>query len=102
MMIGLVRDTFQKDLYSAQQIIKLKADTTRIYPLLVIKNTQIEKFYKAGYYHPLLLADAVEQTAKLCATFEENHVKILKVGLHPSAEIQDTEERIAGPFHISF
>lgn len=102
MMIGLPSDSREKSVETAKQIVSLGAVSTRIYPLLVIKNTEIEKLYYQHEYTPLSVDDAVRITAELVRIFENNNVKILKVGLHPSEAFTKGGELIAGPFHSSF
>jgi histone acetyltransferase (RNA polymerase elongator complex component) len=102
MMVGLPGDDAETALKTAQQIIDLGAHETRIYPLLVIKNTELENQYRQGLYTPLTLEEAVNQTAPIYELFEKNKVVILKVGLHPSEGFNSGEELIAGPYHPNF
>ncbi len=102
MMVGLPGDTPEKSYETAQKIIGLKAQYTRIYPTLVIKNTDLETAYLKGLYTPLTLEQAVKWVAPLIPLFEENQVQILRIGLHPSEGFITRETLIAGPFHVSF
>ena len=102
MMIGLPGDTFETAMQTANEIVDLGANSTRIYPTLVIKGTALEKLYNNGIYQPLSLEDAVSWTKEILRTFEKNNITILRVGLHPSEELVDGKSLIAGPFHPSF
>lgn len=102
MMIGLPGDTKEKSIYTAQKIIELGAENTRIYPTLVIRDTKLEALYKNGEYEALSLNEAVDWTADILELFEQANVKILRVGLHPSEGLLDGSELVAGPFHPSF
>ena len=102
MMIGLPGDTEEKSMYTGKRIIELGATSTRIYPTLVIRDTILQKWFTGGKYVPLTLADAVHQTKKLLLLFENAHMQILRVGLHPSEGLLNGTELIAGPFHRSF
>jgi len=102
MMIGLPGDTPAKALSTAQKIIELGASCTRIYPALVIKDTDLAEWFRAGKYTPLSLHEAVCQALEVMELFEEHHVKILRVGLHPSEGLLNRETLVAGPFHVSF
>ncbi len=102
MMIGLPGDSFEKSLETANKIVELGADNTRIYPALVIKDTAMHLWYKKGKYTPLSLEEAVNWTKQILPVFENAGVKVIRVGLHPSEGLLDGEELIAGPFHISF
>jgi len=102
MMIGLPGDTFETAKQTANDIVELGANNTRIYPTLVIKGTALEKLYKNGIYQPLSLENAVSWSKEILRTFEKNNITILRVGLHPSEELVDGKSLIAGPFHPSF
>ena len=102
MMIGLPGDTFDKSLATAQKIVDLGAKYSRIYPTLVIKDTDLEQEYKNGNYIPLTLEQAVDRCAQIVPIFEQNGVQILRLGLHPSEGLIHHETLIAGPFHVSF
>ncbi len=102
MMIGLPGDTAGKSLSTAKEIIRLGADCTRIYPTLVIKNTELEQLYLKGRYQPLPIVEAISQVADLAPLFIEADVKILRIGLHPSEGLLDRSILVAGPFEVAF
>ncbi len=102
MMIGLPGDTFEKSVYTAKEIIRLGAVSTRIYPTLVIKNTELEQWYLDGKYTPLPLNEAIEQVAGIVPLFMDADVKILRIGLHPSEGLLDRSSLVAGPFEVAF
>lgn len=102
MMIGLPGDTPEKSIYTAKEIIRLGADNTRIYPTLVIKNTELEKLFLGGKYTPLSLEEAISRVADIVPLFTDAGVKILRIGLHPSEGLLDKTSLVAGPFHVAF
>ena len=102
MMIGLPGDTLKKSIFTAKRIIDLGASDTRIYPVLVIKDTTLCHWYKQGKYRPLSLEEAVHRTKEILPLFEQAGVKVLRVGLHPSEGLLSGDELAAGPFHPSF
>lgn len=102
MMIGLPGDTLQKSLFTAQRIIELGADNTRIYPTLVIKDTALAKMFEEGKYEPLSLDEAVQWSKMIYAPFEMSNVQVIRMGLHPSEGLIDGAELVTGPFHPSF
>ncbi|MDP4266158.1 MAG: radical SAM protein [Bacteroidota bacterium] len=102
MMIGLPGDSYSKSLYTASKIVELKADCVRIYPVLVIKDTELEELYNKGIYKPLSLAEAIEIAKDILLLFESAGIEIIKVGLHPSEELKSDKALVAGPYHVSF
>lgn len=102
MMIGLPGDTIDKSRNTAKKIIELGALTTRIYPTLVIRDTQLEKMYEAATYLPLSLEEAVHWVAEIVPLFVQADVKVLRIGLHPSEGLLNKTSLVAGPFHVAF
>lgn len=102
MMLGLPGDNEEKDLYTANEIIKLRPDFVRIYPALVIRDTYMEYMYNKGEYKPLSVDEAVEISKKLYIEFTSNNIKIIRIGLQPTEEINVGKDVIAGPFHPAF
>lgn len=101
MMIGLPFDSFEKDMRTAEDIVRLGAKETRIYPCITLKDTALERLYLAGKYQPLSLEDAVSQSAKIYRYFIENDVNVLRIGLHASEDLNGAAY-VAGPYHNNF
>ncbi len=102
MMTGLPGDTVEKAIDTAKRIVELKADTTRIYPALVLKNSSLAAMYRDNIYTPQTLEEAVALCAEIFILFEKVGVKVLRMGLHPSESFYDGESLLAGPFHPAF
>ena len=79
--------------------IKLNPDFVRIYPTIVLKNTELENWFNSGEYTPLSLGEAIEITSEMISRFREKEIQVIKVGLH--SDIGE-ENIIAGPYHQSF
>ena len=102
LMVGLPSSKLQDEINSVIMSIKLKADEARLYPVLVIKNTYLEKMYTSKKYAPLSENQAIPRTAKLLALFEKNNITVLRCGLHPSENLLSGRDILSGPFHPAF
>ena len=106
MMVGLPESTTVDEINTAKQLIKLKPRMVRIYPVLVIKNTKLEKDYNEGKYKPLTVTQAVEVCKELVKLFVKKHIEVIRIGLQPTDTItnpdNDKSEVVAGPFHPAF
>ena len=106
MMVGLPESTELDDLNTARDLAKLKPKIVRIYPVLVIKDTQLEEDYKKGNYEPLELSKAVERCKELCYFFAKNKINVIRIGLQNTDTICDPEmegsQVVAGPYHETF
>jgi histone acetyltransferase (RNA polymerase elongator complex component) len=102
MMIGLPGDTRKTAVQTAEDIVSLGAENSRIYPTLVIKGTALATLYAEGKYKPLELDEAVKISKEVFRILDENNVKIIRTGLHASEELTSEKSLIAGPYHPSF
>ena len=98
MMTGLYGDCDEFAIKTAEEIIKLKPDTVRIYPTIVLKNTDLAALYIDNKYKPQTLKNAVELCARLLKMFEGENIKVIRLGLHSIEE----NSYIAGPWHPAF
>ena len=84
MMTGLYGSDVEKDIYTAKQFILIKPDTVRIYPTVIMKNTELEKIYLEGKFVPYTLEESIELCSKLIMMFETADINIIRLGLHYS------------------
>lgn len=103
-MTGLPGDTRDKSLATARKVISMSPEIVRIYPVLVIKGTELERQYIKGNYLPQRLEEAVELCAELLKLYESNNIKVIRIGLQATTNInQDSQSDVAaGPVHPAF
>lgn len=101
-MVGLPGDSFEKDINTARKSIAMKPDICRIYPSLVVKDTPMEKMYEMNLYKPYSLDEAVEICKVLYGMYEANDIKVIRIGLQPTEEINEGGDIVSGPFHPAF
>lgn len=102
MMVGLYGDSDEGALFTTDALIALKPSCVRIYPTLVIKDTMLYDLFVRGKYKPLDIESAVELCTKLLLRFEQAGIKVLRIGLLASDNINLESDVVAGPFHPSF
>ena len=106
MMVGLPESTAQDDINTAKELIKLKPKIVRIYPVLVIKDTPLQKEYENGEYVPLTVTQAVERCKEIVSLFNKKKINVIRIGLQNTEEISDpstsSSQVVAGPFHPAF
>lgn len=103
-MTGLPKDSREKCLNTARQVISMSPDIVRIYPVLVIKGTALERQFISGAYVPQKLDEAVELCAELLEMYESNGINVIRIGLQTSDNINEgiESEVAAGPIHPAF
>ena len=106
MMVGLPESTKQDEINTAKEIIKLKPKIVRIYPVLVIKKTELAQEYEKGDYTPLTVNQAVERCKEIVAMFNKNKIEVIRIGLQNTEEISDPNNEasqvVSGPYHPAF
>ena len=106
MMVGLPESTALDEVTTAKNLIKLKPKIVRIYPVLVIKNTELEDMYKKGEYTPLSINQAVERCKEVVKLFNDKNIEVIRIGLQNTEEITDpsieSSQVVTGPYHPAF
>ncbi len=106
MMVGLPDSTRIDEINTARQLIKLKPKMVRIYPVLVIKDTELEKDYLDGTYKPVTVTQAVETCKELVYMFDKKKIDVIRIGLQNTDNITspdiDGSDVVAGPYHPAF
>lgn len=106
MMVGLPESTRIDEINTAKELIKLKPKMIRIYPVLVIRNTKLEKEYEKGIYEPITLVQAVEICKELVRMFANKNIDVIRIGLQSTQEISDPRNKesevVSGPYHPAF
>jgi len=97
MMLGLPGDTREKMINTAKDIISLEPSCVRLYPTLVVEDTELSNMYQRGEYAPLSTEEAVEILSEIIPMFKEKGIEIIRVGLQTTDEIN--EDTVKGPYH---
>ena len=101
-MVGLPGDTEASLMESTRQLADLGPDVARIYPLLVLKGSQVAKWYKDGQYVPLDLEKAIDLVKQMVLLFQDHQITVIRVGLQASEMMEDPSMVKAGPWHPAF
>lgn len=100
MMTGLYGSTPEKDLQTAIRFVELNPDTVRIYPTVVMKDTELASLYTSGEYQPYSLNQSISLCAKLILLFEQANIKIIRLGLHDSDSLR--QNSLCDNYHPAF
>ena len=106
MMVGMQDSNEIDDLNTAKDLAKLKPKIVRIYPVLVIKGTELEREMNEGNYEPLELEKAIERCKEITYFFNSKKIKVIRIGLQTTDTICNPKnagsEVVAGPYHEAF
>ena len=97
---GLYKSTMEDEQQTIEGVLKIKPDTIRIYPIVVIEGTKLADYYKKGEYELMPFEDMVSLCADMMMQFEQSDIRVIKCGLHASDGVEG--ERVAGFYHPAF
>ena len=97
---GLYKSTMEDEQQTIEGVLKIKPDTIRIYPIVVIEGTKLADYYKNGGYELMPFEDMVSLCADMMMQFEQSDIRVIKCGLHASDGVEG--ERVAGFYHPAF
>lgn len=98
MMTGLPGDTDESCVETAKRIIALRPDGVRIYPTVIVRDTELYDMWKAGTYKEHTVSDAVRVCAKITKLFDEAGIPIIRMGLNPTEDLSGGDA-VGGAYH---
>lgn len=100
MMTGLYRDTPERCLETAREFVRLKCDTVRIYPTVILRGTLLGQLYERGEFKSFGFEETVGLCAELLGIFSEAGIPVIRLGLHASADVE--RKMLGGVYHPAF
>lgn len=101
LMIGLPGDTHEKSIRSAEEAAKIGPSIARLYPTVIIRETELYEMYRRGEYSPLTMEEAIRTTKDMYRILTVAGVNVIRVGLKSTDLIHEGGE-IAGGYHPAF
>ncbi len=95
---GFTGDTFNETISVLKDV---KPDYVRIYPVIVLKDTELADMFKRNKYAPLSMDSALKYTSILHKECMIKNIDVIKVGLH-SDVLFSSDNVVAGPYHPAF
>jgi len=100
LMVGLPGENTTSFLTGVNLLGKIKPDFVRLYPVVVVKNSELEKQYQADSYKPLTMNKAIALATLFQLRMQQFNIPVIRIGLQPSRELES--QLVTGPFHPSF
>lgn len=98
MMTGLPGDTEESCIETAREIIALSPDGVRIYPTVIVRDTELYDMWKAGAYTEHTVEDAVSVCSKISRMFDTAGIPIIRMGLNPTEDLSGGDA-VGGAYH---
>lgn len=93
---GSTPQTFAKDIEIVKEI---KPEAVRIYPCLVIKNTELAGLWQNGDYRPWDIEETISALASALLELASANIAVIRMGLAPEETLLSSV--LAGPWHPS-
>ena len=90
LMIGLPGDSLEKCIFSAEETVKIGPQIARLYPTVVISETELYEQYLRGEYTPLTEEEAIVRTKAMYEILDNAGINIIRVGLK-SSDIMESQ-----------
>lgn len=99
---GLPGETWTTLVNTAVKAGHLQADLCRIYPVIVIEDTELADRVRQGSYVPLTIEQAVAYSAFLKSYLERKGTQIIRVGLQSTEDFDAGRGIVGGPYAPAF
>lgn len=96
---GLPGDNQQKSVASLTSVLRAGAQFIRIYPALVLPDTELAKRYKAGEYMPPDLEQGVQTSARMLHLCLKAGIPVIRIGLQSEDRLSTAGTILAGCWH---
>lgn len=103
MMVGMPESTKLDEINTAKELIKLKPKLVKIYPVVVLKETELAEELENGEYEPLTVIQAVERCRDITYLFNNKKIKVVECSIESISNSEiNSEDTIAGPYNKDF
>lgn len=96
-MVGLPKSSLEKEYDSIKKCIELNPDIVRIYPVYILKQSELYDMYTNKEYIPLTVEESIDRVKVIYKECVKNDINVIRIGLQVTDEINSGNEEIAGP-----
>ena len=101
LMVGLPGDSLKSSIYSAKKAADLAPSLARIYPTVMLKDTELLNMYLEGKYIPISQEEAVKRAKAMYLILENSGITIMRVGLK-STDVMNSSVIDSPSYHPAF
>lgn len=102
LMVGLPGDSLDTCIMSAERTAAIRPSLARLYPTIVLDDTELKEMYVRGEYEPLSRDEAVRRTAEMYKILDDAGITIMRVGLKSTDIIGEGGAINGGTYHPAF
>lgn len=101
LMVGLPGDTYEKSIASAREAAKIGPAIARLYPTIIIRDTELFNMYQRGEYIPFSMEETIQITKEMYLILTNAGINVIRIGLKSTDLISENGE-ITGGYHPAF
>ena len=98
LMPGLPGEDWNSLQDTTAAICRLQPDIARIYPVVVLADTELADMYRQGEYTPLSVHEGVVRAAYMKQAFVETGIQCIRTGLQATEDLDDPAQVLAGAY----
>ena len=98
LMPGLPGEDWDSLRDTTAAICRLQPDIARIYPVVVLADTELADMYRQGKYMPLSVHEGVVRAAYMKQAFVETGIQCIRTGLQATDDLDDPAQVLAGAY----
>ena len=102
LMIGLPKDSRESCIFSAKEAVRIGPSIARLYPTVVINDTELENMMHRGEYRPLAQEEAVSITKDMYRILDRAGINIIRVGLKSTDLVSENGLIEGRTYHPAF
>lgn len=99
-MPGLYKSSIADERHTLEEVLLIRPDTLRIYPVVILKGTLLGELFLSGAYQPFSFEEMIALTAEMLLACQKNGICVIKCGLHASRSVE--ENCLGGSYHPAF
>lgn len=100
MMVGLYKSDFSDEIHTMKSFIEINPDTVRIYPVVILKGTELADLYQSGKYITKDMESVISMVSTMLCCFYDKGIDVIKCGLHASEFVE--KDMVGGFYHPAF
>ena len=98
LMPGLPGEDWPSLMATTAAICALQPHVARIYPVVVLKDTELAEMYAHGAYKALTVEEGIRRSAYMKRTFLAAHIRVIRTGLQATDGLDDPTQVLAGAY----
>lgn len=102
LMIGLPGDSYEACMDSVRRTIEIGPSLARLYPTVVISETELFDMYQNGSYIPFTEEEMLKTTKDMFKALKDAGIYVMRIGLKSTSLISTDSEYVSYGYHPAF